>query len=148
MQALVDELASRPSRDSVLLFHQLAPDAVNASDFEAWLERLLPERYRGRVSTELFRQYWQANKTARKLGATAEVADHPVRLVPLIRESTLPPTGGVHSVSRIGFSPSGDSALVTVSFACRGLCGWSDLFLYIRTATGWERRRTLLSVVH
>jgi hypothetical protein len=38
MQALVDELASRPSRDSVLLFYQLAPETVNASDFEVWLD--------------------------------------------------------------------------------------------------------------
>jgi hypothetical protein len=71
-----------------------------------------------------------------------------VRIVADVRESTLPPTGGIYSVSRIGFTAGLDSAIVVVHFACGGLCGSGNYWLYVREANGWKRRVNIISFVN
>jgi hypothetical protein len=144
LTALEDELATVP-RDSVPLFHQLVGQTVQTSDFEAWLTALFPESFRLRLPIDLLRHYWLANKAPRRLSGIDRIGGHPVRLV---SRRALSGTPTLVSASRVGFSPTGDSAILTLNFACPGLCGSSDLWLYVHNANGWERRRLLLSVVH
>jgi len=144
LRALEDELATTP-RDTVLLSHQLAAQTRQAPGFESWLAALLPEEFRRRIPTDLLRRYWQANKTPRRLRTIDRIGGRPVRL---IRRRAASDTTGIFSSSRVGLSPTGDSAVLMLGFACPGLCGSSELWLYVRNEGAWERRRLLYSVVY
>lgn len=54
-----------------------------------------------------------------------------------------PDTETVHYLSRVGFTPNGDSAIVAVDALCGPLCGRGVLVLYVRTQDGWRRVSTL-----
>jgi hypothetical protein len=144
LKALEDEVATAPG-DSVLLFHQLVAQTGQAADFESWLEALVPEQFRPGMPRDLLRRYWQTSRTSRRLGRIGLIAGRPVRLVHHLPTAE---TRGMFSSSRVGFAPTGDSAVLTLTFACPGLCGSSDLWLYIRGPSGWERRRLLHSLVN
>ena len=148
LKALEDQVAVDRRRDTVLLLERFVAATARAHEFSAWLERSLPERFRAGVPSELFHRYWTANRASASLEAPGRIHNRPVRRVREIRETAIPRAGGIYSVSRVGFSAGQDSALVTVSFACRGLCGSDDLYLYVKQGSGWQRRRTLLSMVH
>jgi len=143
-RAVEDELAATP-RDSVLLSDHLRAQTDRTGDFQSWLERLIPERFRRGIPVELLRRYWQVNKSPRELRVNHAIAGRPVRLV---RQHVPADTQGVFSASRVAFSPSGDSAIVALTFSCPGLCGSSELWLYVRASSGWERRRLLHSLDH
>ena len=145
---LADEVALGPRRDTIYLLNRLSGTTTQAPDSAVWLERLLPDRFRARVPMTLFYRFWAANRAAAPLGTFDRVAGRPVRWVGELRESTLPAASGVYSLSRIGFSSTADSALVEASFACRGLCGSENLYLYLKGPDGWRRHRSLRSVVH
>ena len=144
LKGLEDELATTPG-DSVLLFHQLVAHTGQAADFESWFEAMVPEQFRRAMPTHLLRRYWQASRTSRRLGRIGPIAGRPVRLVHHLPTAE---TRGMFSSSRVGFAPTGDSAVLTLNFACPGLCGSSDLWLYVRGPGGWERRKLLLSLVN
>src|ERR1043166_1024553 len=118
LKALEDEVAVDRRRDTVLLRERFVAATAESHEFSAWLERSLPERFRARVPPDLFRRYWEANRTAASFEAPGRIHNRPVRRVKVVRESSIPRTGGIYSVSRVGLSASQDSALVTVSFAC------------------------------
>jgi hypothetical protein len=146
-RALEDELRDA-TRDSLVLFHQLiAPiePAQRASDFQAWLDAMIPESFRRGIPLDLLQRYWEVNKTTRSLPPVEAIAGRSVRL---IRERAPTDTAGFFAVSRVGLARSSDSAVVSVSFACPGLCGSTDMWLYVRSSAGWERRRRLHSLVY
>jgi hypothetical protein len=145
-QAITDEVALRPQSGTVSVYHELQATTAHETDFDAWLTALLPEQYRARLSPAFFRSYWMANKSARGLPRPLEVGVS-VRQVKRVDEEHLPTTGGIYSVSRVGFTAKGDSALVSVSFACRGLCGSDQLYLYVLLDGRWTQRLLLRSLV-
>src|SRR6266542_505401 len=145
LKALEDQVAVDRRRDTVLLLERFVAATAESHEFTALLGRLLPERFRAGVPPDLFHRYWEAKRTSASLEAPGRIRNRPVRRVKAVREAAIPAAGGIYSVSRVGFSASQDSALVTVSFACRGLCGSDDLYLYVKGRSGWERRRNLLS---
>jgi hypothetical protein len=147
LAALADELALAPEQDTVYLLKELRGNTAQASDSVAWLEQLLPARFRARVPTALFYRYWAANRTSASLGRFDRIAGRPVRRLTELREPTLP-SSGAYSLSRVGFAATSDSALVEVSVACRGLCGSENLYLYLKGPAGWRRHRNLRSLVH
>ena len=148
IQALTDELKGRGRTGVVWVYHKLTAETENSATFETWLANLLPAHVRTRVSTDLFRSYWTANRQSRTLTRPSQIGGFPVRLIKRLGEENLPVSGGVYSVSRVGLSGAGDSALVSVSFACRGLCGSQDLYLYVLLAGQWKQQQNLVSVVH
>jgi hypothetical protein len=148
--ALADELALGPRRDTIYLLNRLSGTTTQAPDSALWLERLLPTRFMARVPPTLFYRYWAANQASAPLSLSRfdRIAGRPVRWISDLREPTIRSATGAYSLSRIGFSPTADSALVEVSFACRGLCGSENLYLYLKGPTGWHRHRNLRSMVH
>ena len=148
LTALADELALGPQRDTIYLLKRLNGTTTQAPDSAVWLERVLPAQFRARVPSALFYRYWSANRASAPWGRFDRVGERPVQWVTELRESSLPSTSGVYSLSRIGFSPTADSALVEVSFSCRGLCGSAKLYLYHRGPNGWQLHRSLRSLVH
>lgn len=146
--ALADELAVGPRRDTIYLLDRLSGSTTHAPDSVLWLERLLSPRFMARVPPSLFYRYWAANQTSAPLGWFDRIAGRAVRRISDLRESTLPSAAGAYSLSRVGFSVGADSALVEVGFACPGLCGSEKLYLYIKGPSGWQRHRSLRSMVH
>jgi hypothetical protein len=144
LKGLEDELATVPG-DSVLLFDQLVAQTGQAADFESWFGALVPEQFRHGIPLDLLRRYWQANRASRHLGRIGLIAGRPVRLVHRLSTTE---TRGMFSSSRVGFAPTGDSAVLMLNFACPGLCGSSALWLYVWSPSGWERRMVLHSHVH
>ena len=146
-QALEDELREAP-RDSVLLFHLLiapTPPIQPGSDFQTWLDAMIPESFRRAIPLELLQRYWEANATTRTLPPIGAIAGRSMRLV---GERAPTDTPGILAVSRVGLARKSDSAIVSVSVECPGLCGSTDMWLYVRGSDGWERRRRLHSLVH
>lgn len=143
VQALADELKSRPAGGFTLVYRELTAETKGAATFDTWLATLLPQHVRARVSDELFRSYWTVNKKQRALNRFREVDGVPVRFVTQRGEESLPAKGGVFAVSRVGLSAQGDSALVSVSFYCRGLCGSQKLYLYVLRDGRWRQQQTL-----
>jgi hypothetical protein len=110
-----------------------------ARDLEEWLasdsrrQRLLP----------LARRFWEANATPRQVTVLEVPGFGRTELT-----SARPDTVGQYALSRVAFSPHGDSALVATGFSCPGLCGGWDLWLYVRADTTWRRVSNLMSVNH
>ena len=148
VKVLEDALAVAGRRDTVFLLHHFVAATAEAHDSSAWLESVLPERFRARVPPGLFYRYWRANRTSARLRAPGSISGRAVQRIKEVRETTIPPVGGVYSLSRVGFSARQDSALVEARFACRGLCGSDALYLYVKGASGWERRRLLFFTDH
>jgi hypothetical protein len=148
LAALADELAHGPLPDTVYLLNRLTGTTTQAPDSAAWLEGLLPSRFLARMPAALFYRYWLANRASAPLGRSDQIAERPVRWIGDVRESSLPSGSGVYSLSRVGFSATADSALIEVGFACPGLCGSENLYLYLKGPNGWERHRSLRSMVH
>jgi hypothetical protein len=147
-QALADELAAQPVSGAVLVYYKLAAASAASAQFDTWLADLLPDYLRSGVPRDLFHRYWVANQEPLALSRLTKIGQIPIRLVRHMGEGDLPPTGGVYSFSRVGLTANGDSALVSVSFACKGLCGSEDLYLYVLRDGHWKRQRSLRSLVH
>jgi hypothetical protein len=97
--------------------------------------RSLPGRL---ANPELLAQFWTANRQAAQLAASPFS-------IPLMPRGALTPAGNVGFVlqfSRLGFNQHGDSALLSISLGCRGLCGRGEFWLLTKQANHW--RRTLL----
>lgn len=90
----------------------------------------------------LVASYWRANRHARSLYAVLPVPGWRVQLVDAAPEQSSN-VGTVHYVSRTGFAPTGDSALVAVDALCGPLCGRGALLLYVRNQNGWRLASTL-----
>ena len=148
-RALADELQEIPKQDSVLLLNRLEPRTSEAPDFDAWVGSRFLSPFRSRVPLDLWRRYWSANKSAKRFSPRPQLGDRPVRVLARVGEEDLPDRGGVYSLSRVGLSAGRDSAIVEVHFACRGLCGHGNLWLYVRSETGtWTRHLNLMSYLH
>lgn len=144
LQALEDKLRHDTLRDTVFLLPTLLAHTADANDSSTWTASLL--RFTRGVSPALLHSYWRANRTSTELVTPAILGGHPIRRISEQRETTLQQTGGIYSVSRVGFNARRDSALVTVSFACPGLCGTDILYLYVKSVEGWEKRRNLIQM--
>lgn len=90
----------------------------------------------------LVASYWRANRQARPLDDVLPVPGWRVQLVDAPTAQS-PDAGTIHSVSRTGFAPTGDSALVAVDALCGPLCGRGALLLYVRQDDGWRLASTL-----
>jgi len=145
-QALEDEFASLSQRDTLFVSSRLDARTAHEGDFAQWLDALLPSQFRHGVSRELFLRYWQANKRARTIRMPATLGGVWIEPLEAGPESALPADGGRYSVSRVGLTAAADSALVSVQFACHGLCGQMDLYLYVRRPIGWTRAWHLVAV--
>jgi hypothetical protein len=86
--------------------------------------------------------YWHANRHARPLDDVLRVPGWRVQLVDTATEPS-PDDEPIYYVSRVGFAPTGDSALVSVDELCGPLCGRGVLVLYVRKQDGWHLASTL-----
>ena len=147
--ALADELNEVSKQDTVLLLNRLEPRTLEAPDFDVWVSSRFLSPFRARVPLDLWRRYWSANKSAKRFDSRPQLGDRPMRLLARDGEEDLPRRSGIYSLSRVGLSVGQDSAIVEVHFACRGLCGHGNLWLYVRSETGaWTRNVNLMSYLH
>jgi hypothetical protein len=143
VQALADELKSPATPGVRLIYDKLTAETKGAAAFDQWVAALFPSRAHTRVSDELLLNYWSVNRKPRALTHLTDIAGIPVRYVTRVGEENLPATGGVLAVSRVGLTARGDSALVTVSIYCRGLCGSQKLCLYVLKDGQWKQQEIL-----
>jgi hypothetical protein len=107
-----------------------------------WLHNPWPGRSmtpRGYIANaDLLGRFWTANQHPAALPRSPLAA-------PLQAPGSPVPPGNVGyllQISRLGISKGGDSALVSLTYDCEGLCGTGEFWLLTRTDAG--RRRTLL----
>lgn len=148
LRALEDDVSKRSGGDTAFVLDRFVAATEASPAFDLWLNSFLEEKWRRGVPRSLFESYWQANRDSRPLDIPGSLGGRPIKVVTSLRESSLPERSGVYSISRVGFNERGDSALVSVNFACRGLCGSETLWLYVRQGQRWERRRGLHHMVH
>jgi len=93
----------------------------------------------------LVASYWRANRHDRLLDEALRVPGWRVQLVDTPTEPAQH-VGTTYYVSRVGFAPTGDSALVAVDAICGLLCGRGVFVLYVRNQDSWDVASTLQSV--
>lgn len=72
----------------------------------------------------------------------------PLKLASWVSMANGPEEGFAIFLSRAGLNVSHDSALVHTSVMCQGLCGTSEILLYVLSDSGWYRGGTLVSAQH
>ncbi|MDH4044800.1 MAG: hypothetical protein OEW06_10100 [Gemmatimonadota bacterium] len=143
--ALSDFVGEPDSLGELRLVKSLQARTAAFPDSAAWtaaIGDLVPSRDR---HPTLIASYWRANRHARPLPDTLRVPGWRVRLVD-IPTNDPQHVGTVYYVSRVGFTPDRDSALVAVDGLCGQLCGRGVLVLYVRTLGAWRLASTLQSL--
>lgn len=139
----LSEFVGEPDSVGVLeLYRSLEARTAQFSDSAAWTAAMDTFGLRSTRYPTLIGSYWRANRRPRALHRPLRVPGWRVRLVDAQSEHS-PDVRTIHYVSRVGITPTGDSALVAVDALCGLLCGHGVLVLYIRKQSGWHFASTL-----
>ena len=74
--------------------------------------------------------------------------DFLIRPVPARAVTSGPVTGNAIQLSRVGANAARDSALVHIAIICKGLCGRSEIALYVRRDGTWAKAGQLMFAHH
>ncbi len=130
--------------DVILLNRELVARTAGFPDSAAWTQGMDAFGIERTRYPALIGAYWRANRRPRALEAALPVSGRPVQLVDESESRFASKT--VHVVSRVGFSRTGDSAIVAVDASCGMLCGRGVLALYVLEPAGW-RLASLLQIL-
>jgi len=140
--ALIEFVGEPDSVGVLMLHHRLVGRTRDFPDSAAWTAAMDSFGLRRVRYPTLVARYWTINRHPRRLRSPLQVPGWSVQLVD---QSGQVGSGleTVHYVSRVGLSPSGDSAIVAVDAICGPLCGRGVLALYVRRVDGWKFTSTL-----
>jgi hypothetical protein len=142
----LSEFAGKPDSIGVLRLHsRLQARTAEFPDSAAWTAAIDGFGLERTRYPTLVASYWRANRHARLLDEALRVPGWRVQLVDTPTEQT-PDVGTTYYVSRVGFAPTGDSALVAVDALCGLLCGRGVFVLYVRNQDSWDLASTLQSL--
>lgn len=108
----------------------------------------VPRALVGGVPATLWRAYVAANTAGRPVRLPTRLGGRHVVVTDAGPPDPPAALRYVHVVSRVGFTPGGDSAIVRVSQSCGPLCGSSALLLVTRDLDGWRVTRALWHALH
>jgi hypothetical protein len=95
------------------------------------------------MSPRLRENHIDAQRNKRRLSQLPTVAGLAVRFDSMTREDFSGAPRWVMRISRVGFNPARDSAIVSTSYACGPICGRFTTVLLARTAGRWAVVATL-----
>ncbi len=142
----LSEFVGEPDSIGVLrLYRRLQARTAQFPDSAAWTAAIDGFGLERTRYPTLVASYWRANRQARPLDEALHIPGWRVQLTDTPTEQS-PDARTIHYVSRVGFAPNGDSALVAVDALCGPLCGRGVFVLYVRHRDGWRLASTLQSL--
>jgi hypothetical protein len=140
--ALSHEASELSEGDRLRVASEIPALFASEADARAWVDSS-----RGLMRTvppEMLLVYALANRETRRVDVPDRVANHTVEKV----SQAAPDVAGtpVITLSRVGFTGRGDSAVVMTTRRCGPLCGSSQLLLAMRDAGRWRIARSLWHV--
>jgi hypothetical protein len=136
--AFGDTLWVRPELDAVL---SRPADVDEAAWIAHWREELAD------VAPRLRENYIAAQRNERRLSQLPPIAVRAVHFDSTTHEDCSGAPRWVMRISRVGFNPARDSAIVSTSYTCGPVCGRFTTVLRARTVDRWEIVATLVNAL-